>query len=245
MKLLIVDTETTGLDPTCDRVIEVAAILYSVPYRTSLFQLSTLLNTPNNPAEPINHIPPSVLLEVCTQTQQTFITLLQCLAADASYVVAHNAPFDRQWFNDKHLPTLTSAAGVPLPWLCTMDDFVFPKQNRPGESLITLALNHGIGVSSAHRALTDCTLIAALFDRIPNLEVLIEQAKRSKALFKAEVSYDDRQLAKDAGFKWDGTGKRWIRRMAQEDTVHLGFPVTQISEVSSPVGHTSTPAKGT
>jgi DNA polymerase-3 subunit epsilon len=114
-----------------------------------------------------------------------------------------------------------------------MEDFVFPKQNRPGESLITLALNHGIGVSSAHRALTDCTLIAALFDRVANLEALIEQAKRPKALFKAEVSYDDRQLAKNAGFKWDGTGKRWIRRMAQEDTLHLEFPVTRIPAESA------------
>ena len=43
MKLLIVDTETTGLDVERHRTIEVAAILYSVPHRTTLFQLSTLL----------------------------------------------------------------------------------------------------------------------------------------------------------------------------------------------------------
>jgi len=39
MKLLIIDTETTGLDVERHRTIEVAAILYSVPHRTTLFQL--------------------------------------------------------------------------------------------------------------------------------------------------------------------------------------------------------------
>ena len=43
MKLLIIDTETTGLSAETDQMIEVAAILYSVPHRTTLFQLSTLL----------------------------------------------------------------------------------------------------------------------------------------------------------------------------------------------------------
>jgi DNA polymerase III subunit epsilon len=59
---------------------------------------------------------------------------------------------------------------------------------------VSLALSHGIGVSSAHRALTDCSLIAALFDRMEKLEAMIEEAKRPKALFQAQVSFKDKDL---------------------------------------------------
>ena len=42
LNLLIIDTETTGIDPTVDRVIEIGAILYSVNCKTTLAQLSFL-----------------------------------------------------------------------------------------------------------------------------------------------------------------------------------------------------------
>ena len=232
MKLLIVDTETTGLDVERHRTIEVAAILYSVPHRTTLFQLSTLLSANDNAAAHINRIPPAVLPEVCPKTQQHFIDLLQHLAHSANYVIAHNAAFDKQWFDGHHLPILNTIAGKPLEWLCTLEDFSFPYQTRPRENLVSLALNHGIGVSSAHRALTDCSLIAALFDRMENLEAMIEEAKRPKALFQAQVSFKDKDLAKQAGFQWNPERKEWTRRMLEADTKDLPFPVVKIS--SSP-----------
>ena len=234
MKLLIIDTETTGLNAQTDRTIEVAAILYSVPHRTTLFQLSTLLNAPNNDAEHINRIPHAVLPEVCQKTQQSFIDILQNISHDADYAIAHNAAFDKQWFDGSHLPILTTISNEPLKWLCTLEDFSFPKQSRQGENLVSLALNHGIGVSSAHRALTDCSLIAALFDRMEDLEDMIENAKMPKALFRADVSFDDKDLAKNAGFKWNtDLGKQqWTRRMSKADREKLRFPVIRMSEFS-------------
>lgn len=228
MKLLIIDTETTGLDVERHRTIEVAAILYSVPHRTTLFQLSTLLNANDNAAEHINRIPPAVLPEICQQTQQHFIDLLQHLAHSANYAIAHNAAFDKQWFDGHHLPILSTSAGKPLEWLCTLEDFSFPYQTRPRENLVSLALNHGIGVSSAHRALTDCSLIAALFDRMENLEAMIEAAKIPKFLFKAQVSYRDKDLAKAAYFQWNPDRKEWTRRMVEADTKDLPFSVVKI-----------------
>jgi DNA polymerase III subunit epsilon len=228
MKVLIIDTETTGLDAKRDWVIEIGAILYSVPHRTTLFQFSTLLNAPNNAAEHINRIPAAVLPEICMNTQQVFIDTLQQLAQAADYAIAHNATFDKQWFDGSHLPILRNIAAEPLKWLCTLEDFTFPQQTRQGENLVSLALNHGIGVSSAHRALTDCQLIATLFDRMDDLQGMIDRADRPKALYRAHVSYEDRDLAKTAGFKWNAGSKIWTRRMATVDALKLPFPVKEI-----------------
>lgn len=228
--LLIIDTETTGIDPNQDRVIEIGALLYSATYQTTLAQLSFLLYAPDNAAEPINQIPVAALSVLSSSIQQQSLTLLQRMASETNYVVAHNAEFDAQWFDDVTLPILRDCHQQPLPWLCSMADMTWPKQNRPGQSLINLALAHGIGVSSAHRALTDCQLLAELFNRLESdvLTNLINQAIRPKALFKAMVSYDDRQLAKDAGFKWHAEDKTWRRRMAIEDAARLPFQVIQL-----------------
>ncbi|MGB7275923.1 MAG: 3'-5' exonuclease [Geitlerinemataceae cyanobacterium] len=229
--LLIIDTETTGLNPEDDRVIELGAILYNVDYQTVLHQISMLCPAPENPAEKINRIPSSVLPTIEPNLQRWMLLTFEQMVKHASYAVAHNAEFDRQWFDDRHLPKLMKE-DRPMQWLCTMDDFTWPRQNRPGESLVTLALAHGIGVSSAHRALTDCQLIAALFDRMDKdqLSELIAAAARPKYLFKADVSYDDRQLAKDAGFKWNPDRKMWTRKMVEEDTQLLPFRVVKIQQ---------------
>ncbi|KAM3112803.1 3'-5' exonuclease [Phormidesmis sp. 146-33] len=228
--LLIIDTETTGLCPTQDRVIELGAILYSIEHKTVLHQLSTLLCAPaENPAEKTNRICPNVLPTVSESLQQKNIEIFLDMADTALFAVAHNADFDKQWFDGKHLPVLQSG-DEPMKWLCTMDDFVFPLQTRPRESLINLALAHGIGVSCAHRALTDCQLIAALFDRMDSLVPMISHALRPKEVFRALVSFDNKQMAKDAGFRWNPEDKTWARKMAVEDTEKLPFKVLQISQ---------------
>ncbi|MGB3612794.1 MAG: hypothetical protein WBA10_03305, partial [Elainellaceae cyanobacterium] len=86
-----------------------------------------------------------------------------------------------------------------------------------------------------HRALTDCQLIAELFNRITHEELaaLIKQAIRPKAFFKADVSYNNRHLAKDAGFRWDGEKRMWTRWMAKEDAAQLPFRVVCLMKAAS------------
>ena len=217
--VLIVDTETTGIDPASDTVIELGAILYSVEHQTVISQFSCLYHADDNPSEHINKIPASIVRETNKEftASESSQSLLGKFADTAEAYIAHNAEFDQSFlgWTDK-------------PWLCTCFDFNWTKATRQSGSLVNLALEYGIGVSSAHRALTDCQLIAALFDRSENLHEMIFQASRPKAIFVAMVSYDDRQLAKDAGFKWDGQSKQWTRKMVIEEASSLGFPVRQI-----------------
>lgn len=227
-RALIIDTETTGLDPKADDVVEIGAILYSVEHRTSLIQFSTLQYASSNAAESINRISVAALADIEERYPLQLNDVLPPLLADADVIVAHNASFDRGWF---------AGEWHGKPWLCTKDDFMWPMQTKPGMSLINLALAHGIGVSSAHRALTDCQLIAALFDRMDlfglDLEAMFAHAMRPKALFQAMVSFDDRQLAKDAGFEWRAESKQWVRRMAIEDAAALPFRTRQLEAVAA------------
>jgi DNA polymerase-3 subunit epsilon len=48
-------------------------------------------------------------------------------------------------------------------------------------------------------------------------------------LVRAKVSYDDRQLARDAGFRWNDPIKgAWARRMSAREIQELSFPVVPV-----------------
>lgn len=230
MRVLIVDTETTGLDPETHELIEVGLVLYSVDHQCALQQFSTLLpmKAAENEAERINRIPSSVLrgetLDPSGRMTVEASRMISELVRLSDYFIAHNAAFDSKWFPSK-LPGFT-AKEQERPWLCTLEDFVWPNCG-PGH-LVNTALAHGIGVSSAHRALTDCLLISALFDRMADLPEMFKVAMRPKALFVADVPYPGTE-AKQAGFRWNPDSRQWARRMAVEDAGKLGFRTRQVA----------------
>src|ERR1051326_1469959 len=126
-RCLIVDVETSGLNPEVDKMTEVGAILYSLTSAASLVEFSSLTECQrtNPEAERLTGITREMLEESCSVRllieQETGCrhlgSMVASLAATAHVIVAHNAEFDRSWLE---LDTLG------LPWLCTMEDFRFP-----------------------------------------------------------------------------------------------------------------------
>ena len=78
-QLLILDTETTGLNAEVDQVLEVGAILFCVPQRAVLAQLSFLLPVEDNAAQALNGISPAATQ--AAQPWQQSLLLLQQLAS--------------------------------------------------------------------------------------------------------------------------------------------------------------------
>ena len=223
--LLILDTETSGLDPKQDHCLEVGAILFHAPRRAVLAQHSFLLPVQDNAAESINHIPADVTR--LNQPWREGLEYFQALLDAAELLVAHNAAFDRQWFGKDHLPA------VSKPWLCTMEDIAWPvdRQLRSRPSVRDLALAYGVPVWAAHRALTDCIYLAEVFSRCNELETLLLHGLEPRRLMRAQVSYQQRHLAKQAGFRWnDPVQGAWTRRLSDRQAAELDFQVVSIDQ---------------
>jgi DNA polymerase-3 subunit epsilon len=222
-RLLILDTETTGLDPQRDRCIEVGAVLFDVPRRSVLSQVSFLLPCELNPAQAVNGIDP--VLTQQPQPWQQGLQWFEALLAAADVVVAHNAAFDRQWFGIAPLPTIHQA------WLCSMEDIRWPADRhlRSNPSVRDLALAYGVPVWAAHRALTDCIYLAQVFERCSDLEQLLQQGLEPRRLYRARLSYEERHKAREAGFRWnEPVSGAWSRRLSEREAALLSFPVVPV-----------------
>ena len=222
-RLLILDTETTALSPQQGQCIEVGAVLFDVTSRSVLMQVSFLLPCDRNPAQAINGIPAAV--SRLEQPWRSGLACFEAMVADADAVLAHNAAFDRQWFGNGELPALGK------PWICSMEDIRWPaeRQLRPTPSVRDLALAYGVPVWAAHRALTDCIYLVQVFQRCDELEALLQAALEPRRLVRARLSYDERQLAKDAGFRWnEPVPKAWSRRLSEREIAALPFPVDPV-----------------
>lgn len=224
---LIVDTETTGIDPGCTEVIEIGAILYSVEHNNILGSAAFILPGTENAAEAINHISPALLLTMKEEVGLItgFAEMLYSMVEAADVFVAHQASFDKG-----HLAKDKNQTWFSIPWLCTKEDFHFAK-GKPGDSLVNTALAHGVPVHDNHRAATDVSLIAKIFKSYTaeELQALFAHAMLPRDYYIALTGFAEKEKPKLAGFSWNGDKKCWWKKLTIDEAANIAFPLRKVS----------------
>jgi DNA polymerase III subunit epsilon len=221
--LLILDVETTGLEPPQAELCEIGAVLFSVAQRSTLQQLSFLLPVVSNAAQAINGIEPTLTLLPAPVQEAT--VLLRALVRQADALVAHNASFDRPWI-EAYLDTAVHP-DLQRPWICTCEGISW-EDVRPNPSLQGLALAHGVPIWAAHRALTDCIYLAAILERAAGLEQKLAEGLLPRRLVAADLPFSRKQEAKEAGFRWQPERKLWLRKLTDAQIQDLPFPTYEV-----------------
>ena len=160
---VLLDTETTGLDPSLGhRVIEVAAIELSNDLPTG--QYFHRLLDPERPVPPdatAVHGFTDADLAGKPLFRDVMSDLLAFLGADP--IVAHNAPFDFAFLNAE----LALCGAAPLDRARMVDTLALAKSLFPGlpNTLDALCRRFAIDISErgTHNALLDCRLLAAVY----------------------------------------------------------------------------------
>lgn len=230
--ILILDSETTSLDPSTGRLVEVGVATFSVKHGKHIRARSWLVRGETNEAEEINGIP-AELLSLGDERESVMRMVHSIAVRESSAIVAHGADFDRQWFT----PEIQK-----LPWICSCEDIVWPKRS-PSRALSAVAIAHGVGVVDAHRAGPDVATLVRLFERVhemgTDVAAMLAHASRPKVLVAADtpkpwdIGKDEYEAIKasikDAGFRWDDPSKTWQRRMVREDIGTLPFAVREVA----------------
>ncbi len=206
MLLLGTDTETTGLDKDNNVIIEVAAVLYDFEDKFYAEMVSFL----SNPGVELDEI-----IKEITGIQDKHLikystdrwAQVQEMHDKCDYVVAHNAPFDVGFLEKK--------INFNKPVIDTLVDIPWPKHTNT-RKLKYAATDHGFANNFAHRALFDVVTMLQILSCY-DINVVIERSKSRLIKIIAQTSYEDRQLAKDAGFYWDPDIKKWSKKMKELD----------------------------
>lgn len=220
--ICIVDSETTGLHPSSSQIIEVAAVLYNIPTRSILMQASTLLESDSNAAYEINRIDPQALKRLPMPLTPVMISTISLMLLHADALIAHNAEFDKKFFLT--IPAFQDAT-QNKKWICTRNDVTWPIRKGVLLNLVHICVDLGVPIVNAHRALSDCLLLLNAIECVDDIETFLDKSGAGKALYHANIGYNERQLAKDEGFTWDNIKKTWIRRLTPEEASKLPFKV--------------------
>lgn len=179
MDFVVLDTETTGLSSSSDRIVEIAAIRFRD--RRIVGRKSWLIDpgTDIPAAATAVHGITGAMVEGKPSFREVYPELVRF--TDGAVLLAHNAPFDVRFIRAEAARNLLAPPNNPV-----LDTIILARRRfpgAPGYALQSLAAHLELDPPRGrpHRALADARLTIALFTaavarepRIENLEELIE-----------------------------------------------------------------------
>jgi DNA polymerase-3 subunit epsilon len=216
MKICALDTETTGLNVEKDRVTEWGIVLYDVaarqPVRISGFLMKSDIFI-SSEIEQLTGITNEMLSTYGVEPGPALRAVNQ-LAAQADLFLAHNAPFDRGFYEAECKRQKVEIC--KKPWADSRTDLP-PEAYKKGKSasLKYLCCDHSI-YYQAHRAVSDVLAMLQLLGQY-DIDAVVKRSQIPNVEVRAVVSYDDRLLAKERGYYWKSELKQWRRPMKLDE----------------------------
>ncbi len=213
-KIVVVDVETTGLDPETAKIIEVAIVKMAICDQTGvLLDIASPQCWLEDPGEPLNE-------EIEALTGLTDRDLFgqkfddeSILAAlnDADIICAHNAAFDYS-----HL--IRRFPSIENGWACSMKDIGWRKEHALGElglSVGALIASAGYFASEAHRAGPDAWATAMLLvmpsadGRTRAAHMVCSARRKTVRLFARGAPFAIKDTLRAAGYRWSAPDRAW------------------------------------
>jgi DNA polymerase-3 subunit epsilon len=218
-RVLILDTETTGLEHRSDRIIELAMLAVDVQLSSGLpVGPVTVYEGFEDPGMPI---PPKAreitgITDAMVKGHRLDEARIAEMLAQADLVIAHNAGFDRP-FVEARLPLFADKA-----WACSIQGIDWSAEGAGSAKLEFLAGERG-WFYDAHRAQVDChALLQVLAHPLKSgqtgLASLLQAAPIPGFKLRATGSpFEAKDRLKARSYRWDGDAKVWWRALASPE----------------------------
>jgi DNA polymerase-3 subunit epsilon len=210
---LIVDLETTGLDPQSAEIVEAAGLRFRYSLDGQVLEVSgewSALREPDVPLPPettrITGITPEELAGKSIDPEA-----FCAFAAPAAIVIAHHAAFDRP-IAERMFPCLRAK-----PWACSLVEIGWTEAGHSSAALQALLRDAGL-FSDSHRALPDCralleVLSQPLGESGTALGQLLLSARRLTTLLKVSAPFEANEQLRQRGYRFQRADRCWLKEV--------------------------------
>ena len=207
ISIVFLDTETTGVNRTNDKIIELALKVATFEKSSGMIiSIDQVYESFNDPGEEISQ-EITMLTGIgndMVQGQSIDWGMVDTVLKDADIVVAHNASFDRA-FVDKH-----SSVSPTKIWACSINDIDWLGRGFTSSKQELLCYWHGF-YFNAHRAMNDVDALLHLLTHSsydvdkPVLELIENSQKPTYVIFATNFNYDPvkKDIVKANKYKWN------------------------------------------
>jgi DNA polymerase-3 subunit epsilon len=206
---VFVDTETTGLDPETDEVLELAMLSFDYAVDGSYVSPAGSFDRLRDPGRPIS-AEVSALTGITDDMvagksieQAEVVSFLE----GSALVIAHNSLFDRR-FCERLFPIFDKR-----PWACSLHEVDWKAEGFESGRLSLLANASGL-FFDGHRALADCEAGLELLSlHLPRsgrtgMSMLLESARRPRWRIRAvRAPFAQREILKRRGYRWESAAR--------------------------------------
>lgn len=222
LKGVVVDTETTGINPEQDAIIELGMVLFEFDPQTGVaFNALDSFDELEDPGFTIPQESTAVhgITDEMVKGRKIDDDKVAAFLKDVSIVIAHNAKFDRV-FLEKRLPIFES-----LPWACSFAQIDWNGEGLGSAKLDYIAYQYGF-FYDAHRAEVDCfALLEILQKELPKSKELILKSlflslhQKSYTLYALGSPFETKDVLKAKGYRWNGDKKCWHNTLNGDEAV--------------------------
>jgi DNA polymerase III subunit epsilon len=212
---IILDVETTGLDPSRDEIVELAMLKFEYGFDGTIFRILDQFARLREPTVPIPIEITKLTGITGDMVEGKVITPEQVehFASSAAVVIAHNAAFDRG-FAERAFPVFNTKA-----WACSMSQVDWEREGFAGTKLGYLLGGCGL-FHDSHRADEDCRALLEILSRpLPStgevaMKRLLDTARKpSMRIWAENAPFDFKDILKARGYRWndgaDGRPRSW------------------------------------
>ncbi|KXS55326.1 MAG: DNA polymerase III subunit epsilon [Marinobacter sp. T13-3] len=216
--LVVLDLETTGLDAATDAIIELGMARVQVsPSTGQVTSVDDVVSLYEDPGVPIPAESMAVhgITDDMVAGKRIDDAVVEQWLADDPVVVAHNATFDRPFF-EARWPSLAGKR-----WACSLRGIKWSALGFESGKLEYLVFRNGYYFYEGHRASIDCLAVAWLLHMNPQAlqALLASEAAQQYAIKAVGAPFEVKDNLKDRGYQWkpEVWGKVWRTLITEDD----------------------------